>query len=138
MNKKLKKITQSLLQITFFIFSIITLKAEDYSSVLETNEHLYGLYTVDILKMVLGIITIIGAFGFFITSSPRRAHWNPYVRRTFFGIFIFCNIIFQLVFNIINIPQKRRLVCLIGSCSKYFSGHGDNKNNAKDIEEILW
>lgn len=76
----------------------------------------WGLIILDRIKMIIGIITIIGAFGLFITNSARRAHWPPYFRRIFFGIFIFCTIIFQIIFNVVNVPKHQELVCIIGAC----------------------
>lgn len=94
----------------------IPLHAESALNIFHDIEYAYGLYAIDIIKMLLGIITIIGAFGFFITTSTKRAHWPPHFRRLFFGTFIFCNIFFQALFNVINIPNNRKIICTLGKC----------------------
>lgn len=80
-----------------------------------------GIYCIDIFKMTLGILTIIGALGFFISSSPKLTHWPLVVRRLFMGIFIFCNIINQLFFNVVNVPNSKKLVCALGKCIEKIS-----------------
>ncbi len=79
-------------------------------------EYELGLYTMDLLKIVIGVFIIIGGFGFFMTSSARRAHWPLYIRRIFMGIFIFSNIFNQAVFTVLSIPTRKNIVCMIGKC----------------------
>lgn len=101
------------------LLSIIIFTAQGTQTVIqEFNQitHFLGLYAISLLKSGLGIATIFGALGFFITTSPRVAHWPAYWKRIFFSIFIFCNIINQLLFNVINLPNNKNLVCLLGSC----------------------
>lgn len=83
---------------------------------IRTLDHTYGLLIVDGIRAFLGLMTMIGAFGFFISTSARRTHWNPYIRRTFFGIFVFCNIFFHAIFNVFNVPNNTELLCWLGSC----------------------
>jgi len=99
---------------------------------MENLEQLYGLYALDILKMMLGIITIIGAFGFFITTSSKRAHWPAHFRRTFFGIFVFCSIISQALFNVINITTNKKIICVLGKCMKTLSEKFPKKKDTHD------
>ncbi len=80
-----------------------------------------GMYCIDIFKMVLGILTIIGALGFFVSTSPKFPHWPILIRRIFMGIFIFCNVINQLFFNVINVPNNKKLVCILGQCIEKIS-----------------
>lgn len=121
-DKKIKPIAVHLLILVMSLIAIVLIKAENnLISEIEHIEHRYGLYAIDFLKMVLGLITIVGAFGFFITSSPRRAHWPPYFRRFFFGTFIFCNIFTQAFFNVFSIPTNKKLVCTLGRCVKKLS-----------------
>ncbi len=82
------------------------------------SEYIAGMHIVDCIKMGLGIITILGALGFFITTSPKRAHWPARSRRIFFGLFVFCNIISQLFFNVLNVPSNKKWVCVLGKCIK--------------------
>ena len=84
-------------------------------------EHAYGMYTIEWIKMILGILIMIGGFGFFITTSTRRAHWPVYIRRLFMGIFIFCNIASQAFFNVVNVPNNKKIVCMLGKCVKKIS-----------------
>jgi hypothetical protein len=75
-----------------------------------------GIQAVDIIKMTLGVATVLGALGFFITTSARYAHCPVSIRRTFFGIFVFSNIISQIFFNIANVPNNKKLICMLGTC----------------------
>lgn len=95
-------------------------------SLLEQFEHEHGLYALEILKKLLGTLTIIGAFGFFITTSSRRAHWPPYIRRIFFSLFIFCNIINQTIFNVVNVPSSKKLLRMLGRCTTKITGATPN------------
>lgn len=112
MTQQIKNIIKAIILAIAFLASY-ALKAQTFISDLE-----HGLYGVDILKIALGCITIIGAFGFFITTSPRKAHWPAYIRRTFFGIFVFCSIINQALFNVIGLPANKKAVTFIGNCIK--------------------
>ncbi len=99
--------------ISFFMY------ANAYGSLidsLEEVEYMVGLNALDWIKMAIGIITIVGGVGLFITTSDKRSHWPAYLRRTFFGIFIFCNVSFQMLFHVINVPNRRSVVCFLGSC----------------------
>lgn len=87
---------------------------------MENLEYLYGLYAIDLIKIALGIITIFGAFGFFITTSQRRSHWPAHFRRLFFGIFVFCSIFSQAIFNVINVPARKNMICALGKCILIF------------------
>lgn len=125
-NQITKKRTQQIvIQLLFVIVSLtllITLKAKTtISTIINEIEHEYGLYAIDFIRMGLGILIIIGAFGFFITTSPHRAHWPAHYRRIFFSIFIFCNIISQAFFNVFSVPTNKKLVCILGKCVKKLS-----------------
>ena len=87
------------------------------AQIIQEIEHAAGMYVIEIIKMLLGIFIIIGAFGFFITTSARRAHWPAQIRRIFFGIFVFCNIFSQAIFNVFNIPANKKIVCILGKCT---------------------
>lgn len=78
--------------------------------------HEMGLNAITTIKCILGIIAIGGGIGFFITTSARRAHWHPFMRRFFMGLFIGSNIMLQALFNVINIPSNKKAVCFIGRC----------------------
>ncbi len=120
-NKTLKKMKQAIFQTLALLTGTLATFALKAEALNDTLEHSHGLYALDIIKMVLGIITIIGAFGFFITTSQKRAHWPAHFRRIFFGIFVFCNIISQALFNVVNIPANKKIICTLGKCVKMLS-----------------
>lgn len=76
----------------------------------------FGVALISFIRAGLGVISVIGAFGFFITTSPRAAHWPAYCKRIFFSLFIFCNITTQLIFNVFNVPSNKHMVCFLGRC----------------------
>jgi nucleoside recognition membrane protein YjiH len=124
MRKNVKRTTIQVLILIICFLAVVSLKAEsNITTLVDDLEHMYGMYIVDLIKMVLGIITIIGAFGFFITTSPKRAHWPAHFRRIFFGIFVFCNIIGQAFFNVLSVPTNKKLICILGKCVKKLSPH---------------
>jgi hypothetical protein len=121
--KMFEKTKRIIIHLLIFIMSLATTIAmrADTQHYLVDIEHDYGIYAIDWIKMVLGILIMIGGFGFFITTSARRAHWPVYIRRIFTGIFIFCNIASQAFFNVINVPNNKKLVCMLGRCVKKIS-----------------
>lgn len=107
-NQIIKNIAKAFFLVISFLLSY-ALKAESPSSDIE----FYGAYATDVFKIVLGCITIIGALGFFITTSQRRSHWPASIRRTFFGIFVFCSITNQAIFNVIGLPSNKRAAAFL-------------------------